>query len=121
MGVREGRSEDAFFLVRGEVTQRSGRVPRRLIPLLGPSSIDPIPALESGRRELAEWLTHPSNPLTARVAVNRIWLHLFGRGLVASADDFGLNGHRPTHPELLDHLARRFQAGADPLNPSSAN
>ena len=111
MGVREGRVEDAFFLVRGEVTQRSGRVPRRLIPLLGLSSMDPMPAFESGRRELAAWLTHPNNPLTARVAVNRIWLHLFGRGLVASADDFGLGGHRPTHPELLDHLAHRFQAG----------
>jgi hypothetical protein len=73
--------------------------------------MDPIPAFESGRRELAAWLTHPNNPLTARVAVNRIWLHLFGRGLVASADDFGLGGHKPTHPELLDHLARRFQAG----------
>ncbi len=111
MGVRDSKPEDAFFLIRGEVTQRSGRVPRGLPQRLGPTSPDPMPAHESGRREWAAWLTHPDNPLTARVAVNRIWLHLFGRGLVPSADDFGLGGHRPTHPELLDYLARRFQAG----------
>jgi len=111
MGVRDSKPEDAFFLIRGEVTQRSGRVPRGLPQRLGPTSPDPMPAHESGRREWAAWLTHPDNPLTARVAVNRIWLHLFGRGLVPSADDFGLGGHRPTHPELLDYLARKFQAG----------
>ena len=111
MGVRDSKPEDAFFLIRGEVTQRSGRVPRGLPQRLGPTSPDPMPAHESGRREWAAWLTHPDNPLTARVAVNRIWLHLFGRGLVPSADDFGLGGHRPTHPELLDYLARRFQTG----------
>jgi len=109
MGVQDTKPEDAFFLIRGEVTQRSGRVPRGMIPLLGLSS-RPMPARESGRRELAQWLTHPDNPLTARVAVNRIWLHLFGRGLVASVDDFGINGQSPSHPELLDYLAQRFQA-----------
>jgi hypothetical protein len=111
MGAREGRPEDAFFLVRGEVTQRSGRVPRGLLPLLGPTNGLPIPPTGSGRRELADWLAHPENPLTARVAVNRIWQHLFGRGLVGSGDDFGRNGQSPTHPELLDHLARRFLEG----------
>ena len=108
MGVRDSKPEDAFFLVRGEVTQRSGRVPRGLLPLWGPTPEGSLPARESGRRELAAWLTHPDNPLTPRVAVNRIWLHLFGQGLVATADDFGRNGQGPSHPELLDYLARRF-------------
>ena len=108
MGVHDSQPEDAFFLVRGEVTQRSGRVPRGLLPLPGLTPGGSLPSRESGRRELAAWLTHPDNPLTARVAVNRIWLHLFGQGLVATADDFGRNGQGPSHPELLDHLARRF-------------
>ena len=111
MGVREGRPEDTFFLVRGEVTQRGSRVPRALPARIGPRPDRPMPSTESGRRELAAWLTHPDQPLTPRVAVNRIWQHLFGRGLVATPDDFGRTGQRPSHPELLDHLAHRFQAG----------
>ncbi|QDT05671.1 Planctomycete cytochrome C [Rubripirellula lacrimiformis] len=70
-----------------------------------------VGANESGRRELAAWLTHRDHPQTARVMVNRIWLHLFGQGIVATPDDFGLFGARPTHPDLLDHLANRFADG----------
>src|SRR5690606_37392447 len=63
---------------------------------------------QSGRLELAAWLTSDRNPLTPRVFVNRVWQHLYGRGLVSTVDNFGVNGDEPTHPELLDHLATRF-------------
>jgi mono/diheme cytochrome c family protein len=65
----------------------------------------------SGRLELANWITNPNHPLTARVVVNRIWQHHFGEGLVRSPDNFGRLGERPTHPELLDYLALRFIEG----------
>jgi mono/diheme cytochrome c family protein len=65
----------------------------------------------SGRLELAQWITDPKHPLTARVLVNRVWQHHFGEGLVRSADNFGKLGERPTHPELLDWLALRFIEG----------
>ncbi len=67
-----------------------------------------IPERQSGRLDLANWIASKDNPLTARVMANRVWLHLFGRGLVPTADNFGAAGQPPTHPELLDHLARLF-------------
>ena len=62
----------------------------------------------SGRKELAEWLTQPENPLTARVTANRIWQHLFGQGIVRTVNNFGANGDRPSHPLLLDYLAAQL-------------
>src|SRR5437867_9094427 len=74
-----------------------------------PTAIPPTHGRTSGRRRaLAEWIASPGNPLTARVMVNRIWHHHFGRGIVATLDNFGKMGERPTHPELLDWLAVEF-------------
>ncbi len=71
-------------------------------------SVPPIPREQSGRLELARWLTSPQNPLTARVIVNRLWQAHFGEGIVRTPDNFGLRGETPTHPELLDWLAGEF-------------
>ena len=108
MGVRErDESVDSPLYVRGELDQPGEVVPRGLVRVLCDDSSASI-ASGSGRRELADWLASPSNPLTARVIVNRVWLHLFGRGLVPTPDNFGAAGARPSHPELLDTLAVEF-------------
>ncbi len=106
--VAEGpKAENARVQVRGEPKNPGEEVPRRFLEVLGGSSLPPGEK-GSGRLELALWLTDPANPLTARVMVNRIWLGHFGRGLVPTPSDFGSRGGPPTHPELLDWLARRF-------------
>jgi hypothetical protein len=108
MGVRE-RDEaiDSPLYIRGELDQPGEVVPRGLVRVLCDDTAATI-AEGSGRRELADWLASPTNPLTARVMVNRVWLHLFGRGIVPTPDNFGADGARPSHPELLDTLAVDF-------------
>jgi len=96
---------DAPVLERGEINRPGELVPRGFPTVFNITDSISINAGSSGRLELARWLTHPEHPLTARVMANRVWRHLFGAGLVATVDNFGQNGARPSHPELLDHLA----------------
>lgn len=105
--VSEGTPRNARIQLRGEPDRAGDEVPRGFLTALGGESLPPG-VTGSGRLELAHWLTSPSNPLTARVMVNRIWQHHFGQGLVKTPNDFGLRGQPPTHPELLDHLATLF-------------
>jgi hypothetical protein len=94
-------------LIGGDAARPGKLVPRGFLSLVSKSP-DGLKAFGSGRREVAELLTDPANPLTSRVMANRIWQHVFGRGIVPTADNFGTYGERPSHPELLDHLAMRF-------------
>ena len=105
--VREGKPTDLTVFIRGDVGNKGPVAPRHFPAVLSPG--DPkLFTAGSGRRELAEAVTDPANPLTARVIVNRVWAAYFGRGLVATPSNFGTLGDRPTHPELLDDLAARF-------------
>jgi hypothetical protein len=101
---------DSPLFGRGDIANPGDQVARGIPPLFASVPSPAIPKSASGRLELAEWLTDPRNPLTARVMVNRTWHWLFGRGLVASVDNFGTMGAAPSHPELLDYLAGRFVA-----------
>ena len=103
--VLDEAGPDQPLLVRGDHKNLGERVPRRYLEALGGESYsDPA----TTRLRLAEQVTDQRNPLTARVMVNRIWGHLFGRGLVATVDNFGRVGDTPSHPELLDYLADQF-------------
>ena len=105
--VKDGKAQDLPIYNRGDVQDKGEVVPRAFLKIL--SGEDPKKFTKgSGRLELAEAISDPQNPLTARVAVNRIWQMLFGRGLVYTTSNFGHLGTRPTHPELLDHLAISF-------------
>ena len=106
MAVRDDEKiEDCKICIRGSVKRRGDAAPRGFLDAISFHFTEQIPADQSGRVQLATWLTHPENPLTPRVIVNRVWQHLFGEGLVRSVDNFGSMGERPSHPELLDYLA----------------
>ena len=109
MGVRDSeKPADTQVRVRGEPEERGDVVPRGFLTVLKTPQTPAVNTGQSGRLELARWIAARENPLTARVAVNRIWYHLFGRGLVETIDNFGALGEEPSHPELLDYLAVRF-------------
>ncbi|MFT5471437.1 MAG: hypothetical protein ACI8UO_006571, partial [Verrucomicrobiales bacterium] len=110
MGVQDRDDQiDATVLVRGEIDKPAQTVERGFVQVIEHAETpEQIKSGSSGRLELASWLTSPENPLTARVMVNRVWMHLFGKGIVASPNNFGTSGQAPTHPELLDHLAVKF-------------
>ena len=118
MGLQEtGKTPKTFILRRGELRNPGEEVQPGWLTILTPgrrAEAAPIKAASSrssGRRSaLANWIASAENPLTARVMVNRIWQHHFGRGIVATPSDFGLRGTPPTHPDLLDWLATEFVA-----------
>ncbi len=109
MGMLDGSSEDDHVLIRGNAAKPGKLEPRHFLTAITGDAPLPLQT-RSGRLELAAQINDPANPLTSRVIVNRIWHHLMGRGIVPTTDDFGVLGQRPTHPELLDHLAQRFVA-----------
>ncbi|MDX2036461.1 MAG: DUF1549 and DUF1553 domain-containing protein [Isosphaeraceae bacterium] len=105
-----GPSPATHLLIRGELARPGPIVEPEMPAVLRRGTWTPKPTERSSgrRRALADWLVDRDNPLTARVAVNRIWQIHFGRGIVATPSDFGVGGVEPTHPELLDHLALEF-------------
>lgn len=105
-GVDEAVPRDMPLLIRGNHKQPGKAVSRRFLQAIDKTSYG---AEDSGRLKLAEDILRDDNPLTRRVIVNRIWNHLFGRGIVLTTDNFGKLGANPSHPELLDHLAIQFK------------
>ena len=107
--LEQEKTGDWHIHLRGGIRNLGPLVERGFLKVAipkGTSSVAEIPDSSSGRLQLAKWIASSNNPLPARVYANRIWHHLFGRGIVASTDNFGEMGDRPTHPELLDYLAK---------------
>ncbi|MEM7230813.1 MAG: PSD1 and planctomycete cytochrome C domain-containing protein [Planctomycetota bacterium] len=101
------QSRDTFIHLRGDFLQRGGKVEAGTFEVL-PTIASRRPKAKPDRLDLARWLVDGRNPLPPRVAANRVWSRLFGRGLVSTVDDFGVRGEKPSHPELLDWLATEF-------------
>lgn len=108
MGMRDGKPANCALREGGMAWDLGETPPRGDIRISGLPEFPEVPEDASGRLQLAQWIASPENPLTARVMANRVWQHLFGKGLVETVDNFGLTGREPSHPELLDHLAIRF-------------
>ena len=108
MAAEEGKIADCKVHIRGDTTTLGDTVERHFLTVLNGDRNSGITAEQSGRLQLAEWLTKPENPLTARVAVNRIWQEHFGAGLSKTPDNFGLLGDKPSNQALLDWLAATF-------------
>ena len=108
-GVFDADCYDAPLLTRGDQNKPTDPVPRGYLAALSMQPME-IAKQQSGRLQIANAIASSKNPITGRVMANRIWLHVFGRGIVATPDNFGKMGELPTHPELLDHLATRLIA-----------
>ena len=109
--VSDGKPVNAAIQIKGEPARPGAKIRRGFPQVLGGWKLDEsLENSTSGRLQLAQWLTHPDNPLTARVIVNRVWQRHFGSGIVASTSDFGDRGQPPSHPQLLDWLAADFVA-----------
>lgn len=106
--VDEEETKDIHLAIRGMAHNKGPIVPRGVLQVASREEFPRISQQTSGRRELAEWIVSPENPLTARMIVNRVWYWLFGEGLVRTVDNFGSMGEAPSHPDLLDHLAEEF-------------
>ena len=110
--------EPIHLLKRGDVLKKGEQVAPAAISGIGKPWSLPMSASDAERRRgLAEWIAGPANPLPARVMVNRIWHYHFGQGIVRTPSDFGFNGERPSHPELLDWLAAEYQSNGWKLKP----
>ena len=107
-GVTDGKPADTNVRVRGVEERHGPTVARGFLTGFTVPGAKPVNPAQSGRLELAAWITSPENPLTARVAVNRIWANLFSKGIVSTVDNFGIKGDQPSNPELLDYLAADF-------------
>ena len=105
-GLLDGEPFEQALFERGNHKKPAHKVPRRFLEAIDPT---PYPNDSIGRLEFAEDLLRKDNPFTSRVMVNRIWHHLFGRGIVRTPDNFGRLGEKPSHPELLDFLATKFR------------
>ncbi len=111
MSVKEEEKlEDCAVHIRGTVHNLGDKVPRGFLSVVSTGTIPPLPANQSGRRELGDWLANRENPLPARVMANRVWHWLLGSGIVRTTDNFGITGEAPSNPALLDHLATEFIA-----------